>query len=152
LDEKLKLPQLRQLNQRITLRCRTQSLCEAEIDSYIASRLRMAGAAAQIFLPEAAKAVFRHTHGIPRLVNVLCEHSLISAYVDQQHHIRAETVDRVAKDLEIDATASVNINSNGHLAAPREESASNMNAVIGQLSSLNEQLRVSAKTALKGRD
>jgi len=116
LDQKLKLPQLRQLNQRITLRCRTATLSEGEILSYIELRLQLAGATTQIFSPEAAATVFRHTCGIPRLVNVLCEHSLISAYVDQQQHIGPETVDRVATELEIVATASANIKPNGHFS------------------------------------
>lgn len=114
LDQKLKLPQLRQLNQRVTLRCRTQTLSEGEMLGYIELRLRTAGATRPIFSTEAAATVFRHTHGIPRLVNVLCEHSLITAYVNEQQQIGPETVDRVATELEIEATASINIKANGH--------------------------------------
>lgn len=153
LDDKLKLPQLRQLNQRITLRCRTQALTEAETGSYIESRLKIAGATTKIFPPEAAHAVFGHTRGIPRLVNVLCEHSLISAYVDQQHQLRSETVDRVAKELEMDTTASVGrkgASTNGHQTSTSDEHTADLNAVMGQLSVLNDQIRaLSTKTAVK---
>ncbi len=112
LDQKLKLPQLRQLNQRITIRCRTATLSEGEVSSYIESRLRMAGATTRVFSPEAAATVFRHTQGIPRLVNVLCEHSLISAYVDHKEEVGPETVDRIATELEIETTASINLKPN----------------------------------------
>ena len=152
LEEKLKLSQMRQLNQRITLRCHTQTLSEAETGSYIQSRLHKAGCTKNIFPPDAARAVFRHTRGIPRLVNVLCEHSLISAYADQQQQVGAEIVERVAKDLEIDATASVNVTPASPFNGNGEPSAT-MSAVLGQLSSLNDQIReLSAKTALKGGD
>ena len=150
LDEKLKLPQLRQLNQRITLRCRTQTLSEAETDTYVRSRLTIAGCTRKIFLPAAAHAIFRHTRGIPRLVNVLCEHSLISAYVDRQEQIGSEVIDRVARDLEIDATASLNVKQTDSFNSDGDGNAM-MTAVLGQLYSLNERIRgFSAKTVLKG--
>jgi type II secretory pathway predicted ATPase ExeA len=161
LDEKLKLPQLRQLNQRITLRCHTHALTEPETGSYIESRLRIAGATAKIFLPDAAQSVFRHTNGIPRLVNVLCEHSLISAYVEQQQQVSVKIVDRVAAELEIDATASVSSTpmsaaggsqngSGAHHSASSGWGAqpADVAAVMGQLSVLNERIReLSARTA-----
>jgi type II secretory pathway predicted ATPase ExeA len=170
LDEKLKLPQLRQLNQRITLRCHTQTLTEAETGSYIESRLRIAGATGRIFLPEASQSVFRHTRGIPRLVNVLCEHSLISAYVDQYKQVLAGTVDRVAKELEIDSTASVSAriphvqvpvmngapehvmagNGTRAIHSPRNGTEVQMSQVMSQLSVLDERVReLSARTAVK---
>lgn len=147
LDERLKLPQLRQLNQRITLRCHTQMLREAEIDTYIELRLRLAGATSRIFLADAKQSVLHHTGGIPRLVNVLCEHSLISAYVDRQRQIGAETTDRVAEELEIDAIAFSNrkIASNGAapsseiaVAGARQEASIDMSTVKAQLSLVND--------------
>ena len=152
LDQKLKLPELRQLNQRITLRCHTQSLSEAEVGSYIQSRLFIAGSTASIFLPDAAHSVFRHTNGIPRLVNVLCEHSLICAYVDQQHQISAELVDRVAKESEIDAMLLAIDHSTDHFKAETQPIVA-MSSSVGRYSSLNERIReLGAKTALKGGD
>ena len=83
LEEKLKLPHLRQLRQRITLRCRTAPLTIEETFGYIAERLRIAGANGEpIFSKESIQAVHTYSHGIPRVVNLLCEHSLINAYVD----------------------------------------------------------------------
>jgi general secretion pathway protein A len=137
LDEKLKLPQLRQLNQRIAIRCRTATLSEGEIWSYIEARLQRAGATGRVFSPEAAATVFRHTHGIPRLVNVLCEHSLISAYVDHQEEVGSEIVDRVATELGIEATASINVKANGHFVDPEPVSRG---AAAGQFSSVTSSI------------
>src|SRR5271156_4583858 len=68
LEEKLKLPQLRQLRQRITLRCRTSPLTLEETFGYIAERLRIAGANGEpIFSKEAIETVNLYSRGIPRV-------------------------------------------------------------------------------------
>jgi len=103
LEEKLKHPQLRQLRQRITVRCKTGPLSLAETHRYIAERLHMAGANGQpIFSPGAIESVYTYARGIPRVVNVLCEHTLINAYVDQQRPVTASLVDEVAQEFELD--------------------------------------------------
>jgi type II secretory pathway predicted ATPase ExeA len=103
LEKNLKHPQLRQLRQRITLRCRTSPLLLEETQGYVAERLRVAGAnGEQIFSHEAVERVHDYAHGIPRVINVLCEHALINAYVDQQRPILAPLVDEVARDFELD--------------------------------------------------
>jgi type II secretory pathway predicted ATPase ExeA len=85
LEEKLKLPQLRQLKQRITLRCKTAPLTKEQTHAYIAERLRIAGTTGeQIFSPEAMDTVHMYSLGIPRVVNLLCEHALINTYVEQE--------------------------------------------------------------------
>ena len=103
LEEKLKHPQLRQLRQRITVRCRTSPLSLEETQGYVAERLRVAGANGdQIFSHEAIERVHDYAHGIPRVINVLCEHVLINAYVDEQRPILVPLVDEVARDFELD--------------------------------------------------
>src|SRR3984893_4236100 len=103
LEEKLKLPQLRQLRQRITLRCKTRPLTKDQTHAYIAERLRIAGATgAPIFSTEAVDAVHLYSLGIPRVVNLLCEHSLVNAYVDQQKPITAKVVEGVAREFQLD--------------------------------------------------
>src|SRR5450755_2045357 len=85
LEEKLKLPQLRQLRQRIMLRCKTTPLSKEQTNDYIIERLRIAGASGEVvFSPEAVEVIHQYSVGIPRVVNLLCEHSLINAYVEQQ--------------------------------------------------------------------
>ncbi|MGC1374424.1 MAG: AAA family ATPase, partial [Candidatus Sulfotelmatobacter sp.] len=102
LEQKLKQPQLRQLRQRLTLRARTHPLTGEETKSYVQQRLRIAGSnGAAIFDPEALAAIHRYSNGIPRVINLLCEHCLVSAFVDQQKTIGAAVVDTVARDFDL---------------------------------------------------
>ena len=103
LEEKLKLPELRQLRQRIMLRCKTAPLSKEQTHDYIVKRLKIAGAEDQlIFSPEAMDAVHIYSLGIPRIVNLLCEHSLVNAYVDQQRPIKSKIVEEVAREFQLD--------------------------------------------------
>ena len=106
LEEKLRHPQLRQLRQRITLRCRTSQLSLAETRGYIAERLHIAGANGEpIFSPEAIECICNYARGIPRVINMLCEHALINAYVDQQKPVPPRLIDEVAREFELDRVA-----------------------------------------------
>jgi len=105
LEEKLKLPQLRQLRQRIMLRCKTAPLTKEQTRDYIAERLRIAGAARDgetIFSPVAIETIHLYSMGIPRVVNLLCEHALINAYVEQQRPIQPKIVEDVAREFQLD--------------------------------------------------
>jgi type II secretory pathway predicted ATPase ExeA len=103
LEEKLKLPELRQLRQRIMLRCKTAPLSKEQTHDYIVKRLKIAGAEDQlIFSPEAMDAVHIYSLGIPRIVNLLCEHSLVNAYVDQQRPVKSKIVEEVAREFQLD--------------------------------------------------
>ena len=93
---------MRQLRQRIFLWCRTQPLSTEQTSEYIIERLRIAGATHSIFTPEAARLVHQHSRGIPRVINLICEHSLILGYVEQAQQISAEMISSVAKDLELE--------------------------------------------------
>ena len=103
LEEKLKLPQLRQLKQRITLRCRTAPLTKEQTHAYIAERLRIAGTTGeQIFSPEAMDTVHMYSLGIPRVVNLLCEHALINTYVEQERVVSPKIVEDIAREFQLD--------------------------------------------------
>jgi type II secretory pathway predicted ATPase ExeA len=105
LEQKLRQPHLRQLRQRLTLRAKTHPLTAEETGAYIAQRLRIAGSnGEQVFDPEALAAIHRFSHGIPRIVNLICEHCLVSAFVDQQKVIVRSVVEAVAQDFELDDT------------------------------------------------
>lgn len=108
LEEKLKQPQLRQLRQRLTLRAKTHPLSLEETKAYVAQRLRIAGSNGQpIFDTEALVAIHRYSDGIPRVVNLLCEHCLVSGFVDQQKVIARPVVEAVAQDFDLsDGTAA----------------------------------------------
>jgi general secretion pathway protein A len=106
LEMKLKVPELRQLRQRITLRCRTCALTHEQMGAYISQRLKIAGwNGAPIFSDEAVEAISKYSNGIPRVANLLCEHSLINAFVEQERTISAEIVESVAGEFELDEIA-----------------------------------------------
>ena len=102
LEQRLKQPQLRQLRQRLSLRAKTHPLTLEETKAYVQQRLRIAGSnGQQIFDPESLIAIHRYAIGIPRVINLLCEHCLVSAFVDQQKVILPAVVDGVARDFEL---------------------------------------------------
>lgn len=139
LEEKLKLPQLRQLRQRITLRCRTSPLTLEETFGYIAERLRIAGANGEpIFSKEAIETVHLYSRGIPRIVNLLCEHALINAYVDHLRPVPAHLVEEVAREFQLDEIAPI-VSPNVPLSAQAQQSVDtqlllqNLDELIGRL-------------------
>jgi general secretion pathway protein A len=114
LEAKLKKPELRQLRQRITLRTKTYPLTVQETTGYLESRLRIAGCdGTPIFAPDAIEAVHRYSRGIPRVVNVLCEHALISAFADQQKPVTAQIVESVAQEFELQQPEPVDLPGRG---------------------------------------
>jgi len=142
LEQKLKQPQLRQLRQRLTLRAKTHPLSLEETKAYVMQRLRIAGSNGQpIFDPEALVAIHRYSNGIPRVVNLVCEHCLVSAFVDQQKVIAANVVDTVARDFDLsDSTASAAMT-----VAPATPSAEKFDVVeaLKTLGTLADRLRQS---------
>jgi type II secretory pathway predicted ATPase ExeA len=102
LESLLKQPALRQLRQRITLRCRMRPLNREATHGYISERLRTAGANGDaVFEPAAVEAVFQLSGGIPRVINLLCEHALINAFAEDQRPVVAETIHTVAREFEL---------------------------------------------------
>lgn len=108
LEDKLKSPSLRQLRQRITLRCRTSPLTLEETFGYVAERLHIAGANGEpIFSKEAIETVHVYSQGIPRVVNLLCEHALINAYVDHLRPVPAHAVEEAVREFQLDELSPV---------------------------------------------
>ena len=102
LEEKLTAPDLRQLRQRIALWARTHAITAQETSAYIAQRLLIAGASDIIFPEDAVAAIHRASRGIPRIINLICEQSLILAYVDQLHQVPVPMVQAVVRDLALE--------------------------------------------------
>ncbi len=103
IEDKLKLPQMRQVKQRIVLHTRLRSLSPEETEGYISTRLKRAGANGQaLFSPEAIRAIGCYSKGIPRLINLICENALISGFAAQMPVIPADLVEAVAKDFELE--------------------------------------------------
>ena len=138
LEQKLKMPELRQLRQRITMRCQTSTLSLDETFGYIAERLRIAGANGEpIFSKEAIEAVHTFSRGIPRVVNLLCEHSMVNSYVDSLRPVPAHTVAEVAQEFQLDETeliAAPRVANNGkHSSADTEGLLENLDELLGRL-------------------
>ena len=150
LEHKLRQPQLRQLRQRLTLRAKTHPLTLEETKAYVQQRLRIAGSnGQQIFDPAAIENVFRYAGGIPRVINLLCEHCLVSGFVDQQKIIGPQTVDSVARDFDLStnpATAVVT-------TPPRAPASDKFDVVeaLRSLATLADRLRESEEKQLPER-
>ena len=101
LNNRLNTPQLRQLRQRIALRHRLRALTLEECDRYIKSRLQCAGTSSMVFSRQAVEAIYHLSTGIPRLINVMCDNSMISAYALERRSVDVRLIDEVAEDLSL---------------------------------------------------
>jgi general secretion pathway protein A len=103
LADVLNRPELRQLRQRVSCVCRLTPLSFHEAQEYIAHRLARAGVSEQaIFSDQTIALIHEHSHGIPRLINTLCDGSLRIGFALHAHQITAAIVEEALKDLEID--------------------------------------------------
>jgi general secretion pathway protein A len=103
LDEKLKRPEFRAIRQRINIRCATRPLTREESDEYMSRWLRLADPAGAIALPsEAADLLYLYSRGIPRVLNLLSERSLIRARAARSQSLSLEVVEEVARQLQFD--------------------------------------------------
>jgi len=104
LDEKLDSMELRQLKQRIALRAQLLPLDLEETRGYIQRRLQIAGAnshAGTIFSEETLAEVYRHSRGLPRLINTICENALIGGYARQLKSVPPDIIGEVAADFRL---------------------------------------------------
>jgi general secretion pathway protein A len=109
LDEKLDSKGLRQLKQRIALRTHLAPLSLEETQRYIEHRLQIAGAdssASSLFSPKATAMVYRFSRGFPRLINTICENSLLTAYARQVPVITPDIVKQVAREFRLDKSST----------------------------------------------
>jgi len=98
--EKLKQPSLRQLKQRIALQFEIAPLKDDEVGSYINFRLQSAGYEGKDpFHPEAIQKIALYSKGIPRLINVLCDNALLTAFAASQKTVSAALIREVADDF-----------------------------------------------------
>src|SRR5204862_2303152 len=132
LEQKSKQPNLRQLRQRLTLRSKTHPLTLEETRAYIQQRPRIAGANGQpIFDGESLASIHRYSSGIPRVVNLICEHCLVSAFVDQQNTVGDEMVDAVARDCDLGDNTTSQV-----LTTPPQASSAEQFDLVEALSTL----------------
>lgn len=99
-EAKLNLPELRQLKQRVAIRCRIGSLTPEESRAYIEHRLFRASAFHNpIFTKDALKTIIKESNGIPRIINVLCDNALITSFGYQRKPVNAKIVREVIVDF-----------------------------------------------------
>jgi general secretion pathway protein A len=109
LDENLDSPELRQVKQRITLRYSLEPISDMEVRGYIERRLQVAGAPGrllQIFPPPTLARILHYAHGIPRLVNTICDAALVNSYGLQSTTVSPQMIDEVAADLRLNLKSS----------------------------------------------
>lgn len=93
---------LRQLKQRISLRCEIKPLKADDVSGYIRSRLKVAGASrVDLFTADAVAMIFRASEGIPRLVNNICDNALLTGYAMNSRLITPEIIAEVAESLDL---------------------------------------------------
>ncbi len=101
LRDKLSLQELRQVNQRVSLRYHLDPLDLEETENYIGYRLKVAGGREWVlFTPKAIDKIHRLTHGVPRLINILCDKALLAAYVAETKVVNDTLIDRAQIELE----------------------------------------------------
>jgi general secretion pathway protein A len=99
----LQLPELQQLKQRIELRCQIPPLTRDEAREYIRTRLRVAGARdLGVFSDAAVERITEYSEGIPRVISLVCDHSLLFGYADQKRRIDRQIVNQAIAYLEDD--------------------------------------------------
>lgn len=99
LQNMLQQPELRQLAQRITARYHLTPLSEREVSSYVAHRLTIAGGRSRIFPESTIKPLFKLTKGTPRLINIICDRSLLGTYVQDQDKVNTSTIKTAAREV-----------------------------------------------------
>jgi general secretion pathway protein A len=95
--------QNRALAQRITARYHIEPLTIEETGHYIAHRLKIGGSEKKIFKPSAVKSVFDFSGGVPRLVNIICDHALLTGYSRNMRQLDAKVITDCANELRIPA-------------------------------------------------
>lgn len=104
LNDVLRRHDLRQLNQRITVRCRLTPMTLEDTTHYINHRLKIAGSRIpNIFSPAAIKRIYRFSHGIPRLINVACEQALVLAWTRNSLVVSSSDAAEVVTELQPDS-------------------------------------------------
>jgi general secretion pathway protein A len=120
LADRLNQPSLRQLKQRVALRCQLNALDPRETAEYIAGRIKIAGGnSVLVFTRQAVDAIHHRSAGIPRLISVICDNALISGFAGDRRPVTRDIVDEVCRDFDL----LVGISPAPTSAAPRTAAA-----------------------------
>ncbi len=99
LQQLLNRKELRQLNQRITARYHLEALSFDETRTYIFHRLSVSGGRFDVFKNSAIRRIYKLTRGIPRLINILCDRSLLGAYGSSESQVTSRIVNKAANEV-----------------------------------------------------
>jgi general secretion pathway protein A len=103
LDRKLEAPNLRQLKQRIVLRCNLEPFTPKDTAQYINTRLEKVGMPGQtVFAPEIMTEIHMRAQGIPRLINAICDNVLLTCFAMESRVATIEMLDEVSQDLRLE--------------------------------------------------
>ncbi len=91
----------RSLKQKLTFSCRIISLDELDLEKYVQHRLKIAGTTASLFNPDALSMIYRYSDGNPRLINILCDLSLLTGFVQEKHIIDGDIVSECVEELQL---------------------------------------------------
>jgi general secretion pathway protein A len=122
LSTRLNSQELRQLKQRVTVRYHLRALTLKECQAYISSRLQVAGGDPMLFTSKAVEVIYACSAGIPRVINVICDGALMTAYSLRKTYIDDSLIRQVAEDLQIGGT----VFSDGSLSRSTNETISPM--------------------------
>jgi general secretion pathway protein A len=92
-------PEMRQLAQRVTARYHLEPIAQQEVNGYIQHRLQICGASHIVFNKRTVNLIQRLSGGIPRLINVLCDRSLLGAYVEGKSQVDRQIVKKAAREV-----------------------------------------------------
>ena len=108
LARRLEEPALRQLKQRVVLRCELTPLTLKDTAAYIAARVKTAGGdATRLFTRDAVVAVHQHSTGIPRVISVICDNALVNGFAADQKPVGASGVTEVCRSLALAVPSSL---------------------------------------------
>jgi len=107
LSNRLNEPELRQLKQRVALRCFLPALDAPETAAYISNRVSVAGGNSdQLFTGAAIDTIFEHSRGIPRTVSVICDNALLNGFAADERPVSRETVLEVCRDFDLSSAGT----------------------------------------------
>jgi general secretion pathway protein A len=120
LRNKLRRPELAQLNQRITVAYHIPALSREETGEYIAFRLKKAGGSPDLFTKDAVDLVHKVGMGIPRTMNIVCDTALVYGYADEAGEITGKLIEQVIEDREGMGLVARPIEASGRQEAPAD--------------------------------
>ncbi|MGD0383557.1 MAG: hypothetical protein ABSA77_08560, partial [Thermoguttaceae bacterium] len=101
LEERFASPKMESFNQRISTRCYLEALSRSETQDYIHAQIDLAGGCGMdLFSEDACQSVFKATDGVPRLINQLCDHALLLAYVAGSRIVVPAQIEEAWADLQ----------------------------------------------------